>query len=325
MKRLIAGLAISGALTLTPRVALAQDNPFGSCPQVDASAVRFLGMTSEPVPDHPETMRTRLSGNVVLPCGDMTLYADEVVYDKTTNLLEAFGHVNLQEKDLQIYGDHAVFNRLTRLGMFDNANGFAQLGEKPNQKSLFGTLEPDVYFWGEKIAKIGPKSYQLTNGGFTTCVQPSRRWEMTSAKGTVTLDKSVVMRNVILKVKDVPFMYLPGIYYPINKEGRSTGFLLPQYASSSVFGQSISNAFFWAIGRSQDATFFHDYHSKTGQGLGAEYRYVGDGGSRGNMLFSMLNQRSSSDETSGDTQWHFRGDVPFFEHGARVPTDRTNW
>src|SRR5690349_19797872 len=202
MKRLTAGFAILGALTLAPHVAQAQDNPFSSCPQNDASAVRYLGFTSEPVPDRPDTIRFRLSGNVVLPCGDMTLFADEVVYDRNTNILEAFGHVNLQEKDLQIYGDHAVFNRVTRLGTFDNANGFAQLGEKPDQKSLFGTLEPDVYFWGAKIAKIGPKSYQLTDGGFTTCVQPSRRWEMTSAKGTVTLDKSVVMRNVVLKVKD---------------------------------------------------------------------------------------------------------------------------
>ncbi|MEO8483053.1 MAG: putative LPS assembly protein LptD [Acidobacteriota bacterium] len=324
MKQLFAALAISGALMVAPRVALAQDNPFESCPQSDASAVRFLGMTSEPVPDRPDVMRTRLSGNVVLPCGDMTLYADEAVYDRTTNILEAFGHVNLQDKDLQIYGDHAVFNRVTRLGTFDNATGFAQLGAKPDQKSLFGTLEPDVYFWGKKIAKIGPKSYQLTDGGFTTCVQPSRRWEMTSARGTVTLDKSVVMRNVILKVKDVPFLYLPGIYYPINKEGRSTGFLLPQYSSSSVFGQSLSNAFFWAISRNQDATFFHDYHSKTGQGFGTEYRFVGDAGSRGNMLFNMLNEHSATEgdstvPTSTSRAYSLNGDLnQALPHGFRT-------
>jgi LPS-assembly protein len=302
MKRLTAGLAIVGALIVAPRAAQAQDNPFSSCPASDSSAMRYLGLTTEPVPDRPDALRFRASGNVVIPCGDMTLFADEVVYDRTTDILEAFGHVNLQEKDLQIYGDHAVFNRVTRLGTFDNANGFAQLGEKPDQKSLFGTLEPDVYFWGDKIAKIGPKSYQLTDGGFTTCVQPSRRWEMTSAKGTVTLDKSVVMRNVVLKVKDVPFLYLPAIYYPINKEGRSTGFLLPQYSSSSVFGQSLSNAFFWAISRNQDATFYHDYHSKTGQGLGTEYRYVGDVGSRGNVLFNVLNEHAETQGSSAPTR-----------------------
>jgi hypothetical protein len=131
MKRLIAGLAITGALTLTPRLAAAQDNPFASCPQTDASAVHFVGSATEPVPGRPDGTRTRLTGNVVIPCGDMTLFADEVVYDRTTNLVEAFGHVNVQDKDLQIYGDHAIMNRVTRLGVFDNANGFAQLGDKP--------------------------------------------------------------------------------------------------------------------------------------------------------------------------------------------------
>ena len=68
-------------------------------------------------------------------------------------------------------------------------------------------------------------------------------------------------------------MYLPIFYYPINKDDdRSTGFLLPIYGASTVRGQSLSNAFFWAIDRSQDATFTHDWYSKTGQGFGGEYR-----------------------------------------------------
>ena len=57
---------------------------------------------------------------------------------------------------------------------------------------------------------------------------------------------------------------------------------MPSYGSSSYKGQTISNAFFWAIGRSQDATFLHDWFSKTGQAVAGEYRYVSLGGS-GNL------------------------------------------
>ena len=57
-------------------------------------------------------------------------------------------------------------------------------------------------------------------------------------------------------------MYLPIIYYPIKDDDRATGFLLPTYGSSTLRGQAISNAFFWAIGRSQDATFFHDWFTQ---------------------------------------------------------------
>ena len=63
--------------------------------------------------------------------------------------------------------------------------------------------------------------------------------------------------------------YVPAFYYPINKEGRSTGFLMPQYGSTTLKGFTLSNAFFWAIDRSQDATFYHDWSTKTGQGLAA--------------------------------------------------------
>ena len=77
-------------------------------------------------------------------------------------------------------------------------------------------------------------------------------------------------------------MYLPVFYYPVQEDDRATGFLIPVYGTSTVRGQSISNAFFWAISRSQDATFMHDWYSKTGQGFGGEYRYELGGGNRGN-------------------------------------------
>jgi LPS-assembly protein len=259
----------------------------------------------------------------VLPCGDTTLSADDVVYDKSSDLVEATGHVHLQRNDLSIYGDRAVLNRKTRMGTFYNAQGSAQLGEKPDQKSLFGTAEPDVYFWGAEIARVGEDVYQLTDGGFTTCVQPSRRWEITSAKGTVRLDHSVVMRNVLLKVKDVPFLYLPAFYYPINKEDRATGFLLPQYGSSTQLGTSLSNAFFWAINRSQDATFYHDWYSKTGQGFSSDYRYVAAPGSQGQMTFHMLAEHditnANGSTTPGHRSYQLNGDAnQALPHGFRV-------
>ena len=39
-------------------------------------------------------------------------------------------------------------------------------------------------------------------------------------------------------------------------------------------GQSMSAPFFWAIGRSQDATFTYDWFSKAGQAVTGEYRYM---------------------------------------------------
>ena len=140
-----------------------------------------------------------------------------------------------------------------------------------------------MYFFGEKIEKIGPKKYRITNGGFSTCVQPTPRWDLHAGTVVLNVDHYTLLTNAVLRVKGVPMFYMPILYYPTKRDDRATGFLMPTYGSSSLRGQSIHNAFFWAINRSQDATFMHDWFSKTGQGVGSEYRYnagSGDGNIR---------------------------------------------
>jgi LPS-assembly protein len=222
----------------------------------------------------------------------MTLFADEIVYETDTRNVHAIGNVSLQQPDLQIYADRAVLNGQTKLGTFYTASGIASVGPQAVERSVFGTMEPDVMFHGAEIAKTGPKTYRIRDGGFTSCVQPTPRWQMSSSNATITLDEHALLRNVVLKVKDVPLLYLPAIYYPINKEDRATGFLLPTYGSSSIRGTSLSNAFFLVLGRSQDATFYHDWFTQTGQGVGADYRFVASPTSRGQLEFYMTNERA---------------------------------
>ena len=160
-------------------------------------------------------------------------------------------------------------------------------------RAQFGNQDPDVYFYGDTIEKISGRQYKITRGGFTTCVQPTPRWEVTSGSVTINLDEYAIARNMVLRVKGVPLMYLPVIYYPIQDDERATGFLMPTYGRSTLRGQSLSNAFFWAIGRSQDATFVHDWFTNTGQGMGGEYRYQSNASSWGNLRL----YRFSQDET----------------------------
>ena len=87
-------------------------------------------------------------------------------------------------------------------------------------------------------------------------------------------------------------MYLPIFYYPIQEDDRATGFLIPTYGSSTLKGQMLSNAFFWAIGRSHDATIYHDWMSKAGQQLGGEYRYVLGPGSQGDSRFYLARRKA---------------------------------
>src|SRR6185295_10084126 len=91
----------------------------------------------------------------------------------------------------------------------------------------FGNQDPDVYFYGEQLEKLGVRKYRVTRGGFTTCVQPTPRWEVTSKSVVLNLSEYAISRNTVLRVKGVPVMYLPVLYYPIKDGDRTTGILLP--------------------------------------------------------------------------------------------------
>ena len=199
----------------------------------------------------------------------------------------------------RISAERLEFNTRTKTGTFYNASGIANLENRGIERSLFGSQEPDAYFYGETIEKLGPKTYRITKGGFTTCVQPTPRWEMVASSVTLTLEKRAVLTNMVLKVKDVPVFYLPAMYYPINKSDRATGFLLPIYGQSTIKGHTLNNAFFWAINRSQDATLYHSFYSKTGQGFGGDYRYVQSGGSSGSFQTSFLREHEADLRAGG--------------------------
>jgi len=235
-----------------------------------------------------------IEGEANTPNAGQKFFADELQMNLRTGELIAAGNVVFSTPTSRISADSVVFNTKTHLGTFTVASGIAQLGDRgSHNQSMFGTIEPDVYFYGAEISKIGDDKYKITKGGFTTCVQPTPRWEIVSGSATLNMDDYVIMKNAIVHVKDVPVFYLPMLYYPIQKDDRATGLLIPVYGASTAAGSSLSNAFFWAINRSQDATFMHDWMFSRGNGIGAEYRYLLAPSAQGDFRYYLLDEKQT--------------------------------
>ena len=241
-------------------------------------------------------LRLVASGNVVFSASEVRLSADEVEYwtaDQTAVFREAYGWINL--------GDEV-------------------------DRSMFGTQEPDLLFHGQVIERIGPRTYKITKGAFTSCLQPTPRWQLVATSFRLNLDSYALLFNTILKVKGVPIFYLPSMYYPIQEDGRATGLLMPTFGASTYQGSSLSNAFFWAINRSQDTTLYYDrFMQHGGDGRGAEYRYTRGGGSQGDLRMYRLNEPEAEIPSRGGTRtrperrsYEFRGNA---RHG--LPADWT--
>jgi LPS-assembly protein len=252
-------------------------------------------------------------GHVELKQTDTTIYADDAWFYSDTNRFVATGNVVFAQGNNRIAAERAEFDTQTRLGTFYNAWGIAT-AKPPSQAPRPGAgiapppmpgQETIVYFFGETIEKIGPRKYKITKGGFSTCVQPTPRWDLHAGTVILNVDHYTVLKNAVLAVKGVPMLYLPIMYYPTKREDRATGFLIPAIGTSTLRGESIHDAFFWAINRSQDATILHDWFSKTGQGLGGEYRYNFGSGIDGNIMSHFLDQHEAtytqSDGAAGTT------------------------
>ena len=233
---------------------------------------------------------------------DTKIYADDVEAWVDQNRVVATGNVLYISGNNRIAADRADVNTKTKLGTFYGAWGIASIPPPKPRPPGAGVIitspvtgkDTDVYFFGDEIEKIGPQKYKIKNGGFSTCVQPTPRWNLSAETVILNIDHYTVLKQAILNVKGVPLLYLPVLYYPTKKDGRATGFLLPTYGSSTIAGQSIHNGFFWAIDRSQDATIMYDWYSQGGQGVGTRYRYNEGPTSNGNIDAYTLDQQQSA-------------------------------
>ena len=243
--------------------------------------------------------RYLFSRDVEMTLGDATLYADLVEIFVDQDRMVATGNVTLVQTTNRISAERAEFNYKTKLGTFWGAVGFATIKpEAPRPGAIVAPpvsgQDTDVYFQGDIVEKVGGRKYKITRGGFTTCVQPTPRWRLTSDTIILNIEHYTFLRNAIFSVKGVPMLYTPIMYYPTKKDDRATGFLIPTLGETSLRGESIHNAFFWVLDRSEDLTFMHDWFSKTGQGLGSEYRYNFGGASNGNLKAYLLNEHNAT-------------------------------
>jgi hypothetical protein len=249
-----------------------------------------------------EPDRCVFDGNVeFLFDGGSLLFADHVEIFPGESRFVAKGSVVFGGPEGRMAADRVEYDYARNLGTFYDARGSFDMGDEADP-SQFAGQDADFEIWGDTIEQIGPRTYRLRNGGFTTCTQPEPRWKISTNSLTVNLDDYAVAWNTVLRVKNVPILYLPFVRIPLQEEQRATGFLMPSYGTSTLRGQALSNQFFWAIGRSHDATIFHDWFTRTGQGTGAEYRYVAAAQSSGNVRAYFLDQHEAEFTQGGVTR-----------------------
>ena len=272
---------------------LAQQPPAAAPAAAPAAGRRTRPRTTTRLPDQVSDRfeqvtanHWRLIGNVELaiPGATFKFFADEVDYYLDTNRLVAQGQRGVRRRRRPHRRRAVDFNAASGTGTFKNASGSMALGIGRQPRPTSPARTPTSTSTARSIEKLGPRQLPA---------DARRVHHLRAADAAVGDDQQAPPPSTstttpsratcVLKVKGVPVLYLPAIYYPIQDDDRATGFLMPTYGTSTLRGQAMTNGFFWAIGRSQDATFVHDWYTRSGWGGGGEYRYVASDQSQGNV------------------------------------------
>jgi LPS-assembly protein len=135
-------------------------------------------------------------------------------------------------------------------------------------------FEGGLHLKGATLAKVGPRTFTLTDGIVTSCdvcegQDPSWKFKVKSAR--VTLEEFARLKGVTFSMGSVPLLWTPYLIWPALRD-RASGFLIPGLGYNSNRGGYFGMSYYWAISRSADATFSGDFYTKKYYGLGAELR-----------------------------------------------------
>nr|BFE93613.1 hypothetical protein GCM10020185_41490 [Pseudomonas brassicacearum subsp. brassicacearum] len=173
---------------------------------------------------------------------------------------ELSGNVRVRDNGALIVGDHADVQLDTGEAKVDNAE-YVMHKSRIRGNALYAKRAENAII-------------RLKDGTYTTCEPNSNAWTL---KGNnITLNPATgfgTATNVTLRVKDIPVLYTPYIYFPID-DRRQSGFLPPTIGSGSDTGFLLVTPYYFNLAPNYDATLYPRYMSKRGMLMEGEFRYL---------------------------------------------------
>ncbi|SIO31982.1 LPS-assembly protein LptD [Halodesulfovibrio marinisediminis] len=196
-------------------------------------------------------------GDVVLRQGKDYLKADFARYYAATNWVYLSGNVEVFMNNDNLSAENAEFDLGKKTGWLKNGKVFM--------------AGPHVYFTGERIQKNWGDSYTFNNAKITVCDGERPAWSLETSNATLELEGYAVIHGADVEIKDVPVFGVPYFVLPV-KTRRESGFLRPDFGSTTRLGFWVTEPYYWAIDQERDMTFYPQYMSKRGFMPGIEYR-----------------------------------------------------
>ncbi|MCE0484444.1 MAG: hypothetical protein LV479_09425 [Methylacidiphilales bacterium] len=233
---------------------MAQDNPSVlTTPPASANGEGPVTITADGDNTYTGEIATA-DGNVVVRYKDDVIFADHVIYDRSTKVLTATGNARIFSNQRVYRGDMITYN----------------LDTKAITSSAFYGEEYPKFISGEKVSTPEFNHYRLTNATFTTSNREKPSFHMEASTIEYRPNDEVVLKNTVLYIGDVPVLYLPVFVQSLNDSRPAYQFEL---GNSGTFGAFIDNKYNWVLGNNMRGTVEFDVREKRGYAGGVDVQY----------------------------------------------------
>jgi LPS-assembly protein len=192
------------------------------------------------------TGRVTASGNVEIFYGERTLTADRIVYDSDTGRITAEGNLVLRDPSgSTIFADSADLDAELRDGLVRGA------------RSVMGE---NIKLSAAEARRVDARFNVLTKAVYSPCKvcpdDPVPLWRIRARRVIHDeVEKVIHYEDATLDVFGVPVAWLPWFSHPDPTIDRASGFLVPKFRQSSIYGYGVQVPYYWVIDDYSDLTF----------------------------------------------------------------------
>ena len=209
-------------------------------------------------------------GNVAIQYRNFQLHADHVQYNTKTYEATARGHISFQVDTQHLTADSAEFNVQSGAGVFQHVRGEITMEHKPNPNIL---VSPNpLVFEAQQVRRLDAHTYSIDHVWLTVCEPDKPSWKFFASNATLNVDRSVAMVNADFRMFRIPLLYFPYASMPAGRNLRKSGFLIPEFADTSVKGFVFGDGYYWAPKDWADVSLGAAYLSRRGWQQNGELR-----------------------------------------------------
>jgi len=230
----------------------------------------------------------KLNGDVIIKADNIELWSDEAVYDRKNQLISLKGNIKALSKNLSIKAESMEADFQKNKFLLNNSSfNFIDRG--------FGKAQLVNIQFTEDI--------ELLNVSISSCNNENLSWDLEAEKIIILEDrKNVIVRDVSVKLNDVPFFYVPYLRSGVGNESFS-GFLSPSIKQGKD-GLDLTIPYFFSFAPNYDLTLAPRYIQERGSGLDAEGRFLSKN-SKGTLALSHFSKdrKFSKQSSESDKRW----------------------